>query len=990
ITVTFPATDDAPALSSSIVRNIMLVDDPANSEFDISALPTALTINEQDVVSSADNSFTLDGFSININALAKDADEFVPVGDKRRVVTPTLILESVALANNATGSLSPTLDKTNVIEIVKTNGIFTLVVQDPDFIESALFGNLAVNLQGDTTAPATQVIPISIAIDVTQAADKSVTYANTARDSATPPVYALTYTQTAYASAVTNSTGIDATTITAIDASTNFIFSAIAAGGVPTEYINITETNEVYRTVDLGDRGNFIARDLMQTEAFASLGSNADLTRDAGRSIIVNFASNANLADGVEIFKANPTTGNLERADAEFNAYFDLEVNNTDASKHINITQRVFINPNNPSISYNALDTIQLYRGTRDEYTFNYFIRARAATDGFTNASNYALAQFSVVVEASEINSRTQILQVALVPDGGGLDHPNKIVLLDENTLNGATIDLNQIAVNSFSGVDDYDLLVEFNNPDAALNNEIASAITITLPQGNAPDADIASSLAKDGGLIDIQLSSENREPSAATSVRTITDTPAVSGATFLENEQRYTRRYDFALAQNLYGTANIIISVQDQGKEANSNLGRPSMQVITLRVNGPSNGVDEENQVFTYAATIGGMELGALQEDAGVLNVAGEITVDLNVDSVDLNQGGIQEQIIGDHELVGLVSANDPAVSTNFLQNGLDKNFIAIDSSTTGADTITYLQHGWGVQAIEAQFIINEPRGFGGTSSTLRTHTQEFPVVVESMVDPTIVSNSQLPGFDSDDFGTLDNLLMGTNTQSGTITFADGDLYFDTLASALGTGVTVTSIAPSVITQTLVFNNPITINLVDTNGDAVATDAGMTNLAQVNLDYSLTLDTASLNALLGRFVTNFPLDVSFINGAGSDINNNQFNVAFTLNNQPTEVLQAALVPNNGDISSPGKIILFDANISSGATIDLNQIGVNSFSGADAYDLLIEFNNPDAASKNEVASKIVITLPQGNAPDTDIASSLASDGGLVDIQLSSE
>ncbi|MCH9664926.1 MAG: hypothetical protein K0U41_03670, partial [Gammaproteobacteria bacterium] len=58
-----------------------------------------------------------------------------------------------------------------------------------------------------------------------------------------------------------------------------------------------------------------------------------------------------------------------------------------------------FSQADNATRKYNALDTIQLYRGATEAYTLNYFIRARSATDG-TGASNYALAQFSVAVRA--------------------------------------------------------------------------------------------------------------------------------------------------------------------------------------------------------------------------------------------------------------------------------------------------------------------------------------------------------------------------------------------------------------------------------------------------------------------------------------------------------------------------------------------------------------------------------------------------------------
>ncbi|MCH9664240.1 MAG: hypothetical protein K0U41_00130, partial [Gammaproteobacteria bacterium] len=756
--------------------------------------------------------------------------------------------------------------------------------QDPDFIESALFGDIAVNVQGSTTADATQVSPVAIRIDVTPAAGKSVVYANVARSSATPPVYALSYTQTAYVDEITNFTAIDATTIADIDADTDFTFSATASNGFLAEYINITASNVVYPIADLGDRGNFIARNFTETEGFT--GNNADLTNDDGKSIIINVNSGTDLSEGVEIFKADPTTGNLERADSEFDAYFNLAVNNTaaGANKHITITQKVFTNTladeARTVVNYNALDTIQLYEGgTTTEYTFNYFIRARATTDGTTNASNYALAQFSVVVEATGLNIGTEVLQVALVPDGGNINHTSKIVLFDAENGNGAAINLNQIAVNSF---DAYDLIVEFVNSDAALNNETASAITITLPQGNTPDSDAKSNVARDGGLIDLRMSSASREPAAATLTRTITDESLVvtgpgTTATFLESEQTYTRSYDFALAQNLYGTANIIISVQDN--DAKRNLGRPSMQVISLSVNGPSGGIDEENQVFTASAITetGALALDALQEDTGPLSSSGSIPVVLSV-TAGFNQGDLQGQTESTHSLQGFTKANDPAVADNASQNGLDKDFITDVSS----DAFTYLQHGWGVQAIKAEFSINEPRGFSGSGSDItREYSQSFPVIVANTVDATSASDIQLSGFSSSNFGTLGNLATATNTGSGTVTFADNDLLFDTITGALGAGVTATGVAPTGLPALTFATNPSLLTRV----------SGSENLARSTLNYGLTLTTSQLDSLLANpGTTNFPLNLAFNDGGAGTAITSGLGVEFALDTEDPTV----------------------------------------------------------------------------------------------------
>ncbi|MCH9666071.1 MAG: hypothetical protein K0U41_09550, partial [Gammaproteobacteria bacterium] len=392
------------------------------------------------------------------------------------------------------------------------------------------------------------------------------------------------------------------------------------------------------------------------------------------------------------------------------------------------------------------------------------------------------------------------------------------------------------------------------------------------------PAVEVASSAARDGGLIDIKTTSENRIPAAATAVRTITDRPVVSGATFLENEQTYTRRYDFALAQNLHGSADIVISVQD--KDATSNLGRPSRQGITVTVNAPNNGVDEEDQVFSYNATADGITLDTLTEDAGALNLtgnySGSIPVVISINPVGLNQGGIQDQTLGNQSLIAWTAAKNSEVPDNALQNGLDKDFITDVSS----DAFTYVQHDWGVQIIEAQFFVNEPRGFGGSSSIRRRYNQDFPVVVAEVNDMTSVARdtTQLNGFVTADFtqtgtNTVDSGKLVSNRADNKLVFQDNDLLFDTLEKVLGSEVTVTSATPANLAGTAA----ATINLAlvggtnDNNyplmlGDAgTATAQGSGAFAQTSINYNLDVQgQAGLDALIANTPLLFSLSFDF------------------------------------------------------------------------------------------------------------------------------
>ncbi len=420
--LTFTATIVATAagfapVSDSVqvrIRNI-----PANSRVDqavIDALiaDAGITINEQDVAGqSGAYSIPAASFNVPVNSLVKDADDTIGTGASARpVVRPALALGSVTLTGNV--ALNPELAQTDILTLKLENGNYRLSINDADFVENALFNSVSFTLNVSTISNAAGVLAADQdSITFTQAANKNVAYANVARAATTPPVYALSYTQTAYADAITNFTGIDATTITTINASTSFNFGGAVITGVTstTEYINISSEN-VYPTLTLVNtaggalNGNFIARDYANPATFNSLNS-INTAVENGVNITINFESDtlslldANGQHQFDILKPNDATGNLEDASAEFNAYFNLAVDNTAGERSIQIAQKLFTQADNDTRKYNALDTIQLYQGARARFTLHYFIRARSATDGTTNASNYALAQFSVAVSAA-------------------------------------------------------------------------------------------------------------------------------------------------------------------------------------------------------------------------------------------------------------------------------------------------------------------------------------------------------------------------------------------------------------------------------------------------------------------------------------------------------------------------------------------------------------------------------------------------------------
>ena len=809
--LTFPVTivataDSVSGRTGSVSIDVTILDDPANSNIKQAAIDTALAnlgrirINEQDVVGRRTYSIPAANFSISLTDLAADADEFFQFAGRpttRRLVVPELALEAVAFATSTDLNPNEFVSTANILNLeLGRDNIYRLSIGDTNFVEKALFGDLTFNLVATSPADSYTSVPRGT-IAVTPATPKNVVYA--AADTttpATPPVYALSYTQTNYVLPYNAGGSVplipaDAT-VTQINSSSAFSVNGATINGVAADFVNISATGELYPTVDLGSAlGNFIARDLTQADGFIAInnrGNNVALA-DAARSAIISFtATTVDLSNGVDILQTD-ASGNLVDASAEFNAYFDLVVNNGESNPYLNITQKVFINPNNSSITYNALDTLQLYEGATTNHTLNYFIVSRAAADGLTDASNYALAQFSVAVAAVRGNINTEILRVSLVRNNLGfdanIDDKSQIVLFDAaNVLTQPSIDLNEIAVNSFS----YDLLVEFSNPDAQLNQEIASAITLTLPQGSAPTANDPNNAAADGGLIDLKLLNDLRTPAAATADRIITDSAPIAGAAFVESEQTYMRRYHFALAQNLYGDANIIISVQDlvQGADAANNLGLPNEQVLSLRVNPPSVAETAIEESYSYSAVtfFTGDPLTSLTEDAGPLNTAGapdgsiRIRFPITGDLSGTSPGVIRSRTAA-ATLVTLTSAA-ATVATGQNQNPLGKNFITAVSS----NTFTYVRHGWGVQSLGAMLDINEPRGFSADIYT-RQLPAEFNVVVTNAPDATIYdSRGGLGGFVSNSFAdTQANLVTNSISQTGqNILFQDDDLLFDDL----------------------------------------------------------------------------------------------------------------------------------------------------------------------------------------------------------------
>ena len=417
--LTFPVTivataDSNPRLSALISIDVTITNDPANSNIKQAVIDTAIAqlgrirINEQDVVGRSTYPIPAANFSISLTDLAADADEFFQFNGRpttRRLVVPELALEAVAFATSTNLNPNEFVATANILNLeLGRDNIYRLTIADTNFVEKALFGDINFNLVASARGTSSST-DTSASIAVTPAAPKNVVYAAAATTTpATPPVYALSYAQTPYDNGqlVANTSGIS---VGVIDATTAF---STALRGVTADAIDINGTTEVYKTLALdGASGRFIARDYATAAGLITSNDNlGNIQLNTDNKLVINFATATNdLLDfprGFDILKPD-ATGGLVDARAEFNAYFDLAVNNTASPKYISISQKVFSQADNVTRKYNALDTIQLYRGATETYTLNYFIRARAATDGTATASNYALAQFSVAVAAAGI-----------------------------------------------------------------------------------------------------------------------------------------------------------------------------------------------------------------------------------------------------------------------------------------------------------------------------------------------------------------------------------------------------------------------------------------------------------------------------------------------------------------------------------------------------------------------------------------------------------
>ena len=386
-----------PALSASKSINLIVGDDQANlpTFAHITGL-TSLSISEEDVAAfRGDQAHTIENFpsfdDANIGRIFPDLTDYSLAGGRGSTAAVRFRLAEQSFSNN--NRLAQPIANPNILRLSHDRANFQLQIADSDFIENALFGGaITAKLVASDTAGGVSV-NTSISVSVTQAANKQVIYTPAATGQ--PPAYKVDYQQTAFGQELPAAT------------SARIIPSAGLASSLPAHSnINLTGTRaddpgDLVDTVNLGgNRGWFIVRsaDPADVAKFALAGSSET------NQVRIATPGVALAADDVVVLKEEG--GNLVDAQAEFDRYFELSsgASVSPAFSGLQIRQKTHAATFADSSSagnYSALDTLVFFESPTNiapERDLTYYLRSRSSTGSQNNASNYALAQFSVTV----------------------------------------------------------------------------------------------------------------------------------------------------------------------------------------------------------------------------------------------------------------------------------------------------------------------------------------------------------------------------------------------------------------------------------------------------------------------------------------------------------------------------------------------------------------------------------------------------------------
>ncbi len=749
-------------------------------------------------------------FTYKATDVSKDADDFVTIGRKRSslvdisyAITDVSLVSStpedandIDVADRINSNLLPVF----FLKAPNSNGNVSLVVEDTNYIEASLFGNVKAKLTvtvsfiGNTVSPETDESDFTLS--VAKADPKNVEY-DTISDNA--PVYGFSYTQSDYtdvdAEVAADAVGENVTLATDINGE-NGLDSP--AGGRANQ-INVDGANyntALVRVPTNSDaEGYFIERvafaDISKIEVPVS-DANAHDVDDNGVIVIPFTTINNENVTNIQILSES-ASGKLEVA-TNFANYFDIKVNNTynigdsgategDDSVLL-ITQKQFAVINSSgdvdaTVKYNALDTIPLFKGATEETRRIYYIRASQGDD---NASNYALAQFYVDVEASGLNIPAKIeelyvneVDIALDVDLGAAADINFNVDPEAGSLAGM-INENGITQNNF---DDYSLFINVSNNDYT-ENQVGgtTVITVSVPSDGTAPTDVTNPVdgsnkrVSDNQLIALRTAGGSAAPLDANTNNVV----IIQDAGVYE-----THNIDFALARNVYGTATINIKIQENdasGSEIDSNDYEFTLTVNEdAGVNTPPTITPGLSDSVTTVGPSGSIPLGfEFMEDLTLLagasgNPATKIItiVPGPVTTNDVDRGQEGEAVVA-----SVTHVDVPGVNRN------DVPHFVYDRSTS-VDSMIYQQHGWGITDIVYTVTETESRGFGAVTATYTTDMTSRITVTQLPDAATLVGEADVTGYNIRDFETSGAFMPGKLPAARPIiiTYDDPDLKF-------------------------------------------------------------------------------------------------------------------------------------------------------------------------------------------------------------------
>ena len=888
--------------SDPITIQVMVIDVQQQiNPIDLSTF--VFNITETDVDEGvADGSYDFEEplFTFIETDISKDANEKVTIGR----TTYDLINIDYSITNVSFTSLTPDvadhidLGIPPVFSLKKPDGDgnVTLAINDTDYIEASLFGDITsiVTFIGTAAGRSGGIVMNEgngFTLLVLKAAPKEVAY-TTANANANAPVYGFEYTQSDYADVdaevAEDAVGENVTLATNVKGE-NGLNDPV---GGRANQINVDGDNynttlvSVPSNSDININGYFIERD--NSEALSTIdipGSAANEHAVHDGTLVIRLDSNNDKNITITEILSEDPSGKLVDI-TTFDNYFNIEINNTytldaegnpvEEHKVLLITQKQFdvINSTggvDASIKYNALDTIALFKDATEETTRTYYIRASQEGD---NASTYALAQFYVDIEAAGLNIPAVIDAFYIHTDEVALSDfdttpPLVNFAIDGTLLTGSgSISENNIDPNQFGT---YKLFMNISNIDYGTNEEGNTVITVSvLAGGEENDVSDTNADTTNGNLI--KLAADN----------SIAPAKGASSVPLTQDDTSEVHEIAFALARNVYGTATININIQendDNNKEIES-----QDYTFTLTVNKDT--FVNNDPTITPMLTDGTITEPLsfdFQEDTDLLDGASPtkpITIMPGNVNIDADAGDNSRRTQAGNAVITGIRRMDGQSGSN-TKGGTGKNIFdnfAYDAiASTG--TMEYQEHGWGITDINFRVTETEPRGFGDAITfTLYDQTIPLTVTVRQVNDDATMHSIESVTYSLSEFQVNDAFSPTQNPEDPKtliITYNDPDLLFADFSTDTGNNVLpekivagVPVITPNSLDATLSItpaagSTPTAVTGSDTRFMVTFT----TDFAALNSDQYIAIATEAVGAnyaveFTGNDADNVPVDI--------------------------------------------------------------------------------------------------------------------------------